>query len=65
MAIKTHPDKNPGDPEAHIQFLLITKAYECLKNEETLKNCQKSGNPEGNSSSFSVGIALHPSLLKP
>lgn len=34
-----HPDKNPGDPNAHKTFILINKAYSCLENEETRRNC--------------------------
>jgi len=26
LAIKFHPDRNPGDPEAEAQFILINKA---------------------------------------
>mgnify|MGYP003683170665 CR=1 FL=1 len=40
---------------------MISKAYECLTNEDAKENCLKYGNPEG-STSFNVGIAL-PSFL--
>ncbi|XP_065834380.1 dnaJ homolog subfamily C member 10-like [Oscarella lobularis] len=34
LALKTHPDKNPDDPEAHEKFLKLNRAYEVLKDEE-------------------------------
>lgn len=51
QARKFHPDKNPGDPNAHKQFILVNKAYQCLENEESRNNCLEKGNPEGNSGS--------------
>jgi len=30
LAIKMHPDKNPGDPEAENKFALLSEAYTCL-----------------------------------
>lgn len=34
LALMYHPDRNPGDPEANAKFIMISKAYECLTNEE-------------------------------
>ena len=34
MAIKYHPDKNPGDNEAENKFKKAAEAYEVLGNEE-------------------------------
>ncbi|HIP12675.1 MAG TPA: molecular chaperone DnaJ [Arcobacter sp.] len=34
MAMKYHPDKNPGDTEAEENFKLINEAYQVLSNEE-------------------------------
>ncbi len=33
LALKYHPDRNPGDPEAQAKFIMISKAYECLTDE--------------------------------
>ena len=42
---------------------MISKAYECLTDEEKKENCAKFGNPEG-STSINVGIALPSFLVK-
>lgn len=34
LALKFHPDKNPGDNEAHIQFLDVQEAYETLSDAQ-------------------------------
>lgn len=34
LALKTHPDKNPQDPEAVANFQKLQKAYEVLSNQE-------------------------------
>ena len=36
---------------------MISKAYECLTDEEAKEKCLKYGNPDG-ATSFNVGIAL-------
>ena len=35
LALKYHPDKNPGDKEAEAKFVEINKAYEVLSDPET------------------------------
>lgn len=34
-----HPDKNRNDPNAHKNFIILTKAYQCIKNEKSRKSC--------------------------
>jgi len=51
------------DPKAPAKFMLVTKAYECLTNEEVKENCMKYGNPDGQGS-FNIAIALPSALLK-
>ena len=34
LATKYHPDKNPGDQEAHDRFVEINRAYEVLSDED-------------------------------
>eukprot|EP00550_Attheya_septentrionalis_P004828 CAMPEP_0198298404 /NCGR_PEP_ID=MMETSP1449-20131203/40862_1 /TAXON_ID=420275 /ORGANISM="Attheya septentrionalis, Strain CCMP2084" /LENGTH=488 /DNA_ID=CAMNT_0043999663 /DNA_START=48 /DNA_END=1514 /DNA_ORIENTATION=+ len=45
-ARKSHPDKNPDDPNAAQTFQEIGQAYQILSNEETRKNYDKNGVPE-------------------
>ncbi len=35
LAIRFHPDKNPGDKEAEAKFKSINEAYDCLKDPQT------------------------------
>ncbi|EDO46652.1 predicted protein, partial [Nematostella vectensis] len=58
LSKKYHPDKETGDPR---KFMRIAKAYEALTNEESRKNWEEHGNPDGPGAT-SFGIAL-PSWL--
>lgn len=63
LAREWHPDKNPDDPEAAAKFILLTKAYQALSDEEGKRNFLKFGNPEG-PGALHVGIALPTFLIK-
>ncbi len=39
MAKIHHPDKNRNDPNAHKNFILISKAYSCIKDEKARSTC--------------------------
>ena len=57
LAVKYHPDKNLNNLQAKAKFMLITKAYESLTNEEAKKNFELYGNPDGpGSMRFSIGL---------
>ncbi|XP_004392429.1 PREDICTED: dnaJ homolog subfamily C member 10 isoform X2 [Odobenus rosmarus divergens] len=43
LALKLHPDKNPNNPNAHSDFLKISRAYEVLKDEDLRKKYDKYG----------------------
>lgn len=64
LALLYHPDRNQDNPEASAKFIMISKAYECLTDEEAKEKCLKYGNPDG-ASSFNVGIALPSLLVRP
>ena len=39
MAMKHHPDKNPGNPEAEAKFKEISRAFEILNDDAILPQC--------------------------
>ncbi|OWF49324.1 DnaJ-like subfamily C member 10 [Mizuhopecten yessoensis] len=43
LAVTKHPDKNLDDPDAHDQFLKITRAYEVLKDDDLRKKYDTHG----------------------
>ena len=43
LAIKYHPDKNPGDKEAEEKFKEAAEAYEILSNDEKRKRYDQFG----------------------
>jgi molecular chaperone DnaJ len=54
MAIKYHPDKNPGDSAAEDKFKEAAEAYEILSNGDKRRNYDRFGH-QGVSSGFSGG----------
>ncbi|MCQ2816945.1 MAG: DnaJ domain-containing protein, partial [archaeon] len=63
LALKYHPDKNPNNLQAKAKFILIAKAYDALTNEESRKNFEKWGNPDG-PGSMKVSVALPSFVLE-
>ncbi|KAI5969825.1 SCJ1 [Candida margitis] len=47
LTLKYHPDKNPGDEEAHEKFIEIAEAYEVLSDATKRKNYDTFGDPNG------------------
>ena len=61
LAIKYHPDKNPGDKEAEEKFKEATEAYDVLRTPEKRQRYDQYGHAglEGNTSGFSgFGVNL-------
>jgi translocation protein SEC63 len=57
LALKYHPDKNPNNLQAKAMFMLISKAYNSLTDEESKKNYELYGNPDGPTSMrLSIGL---------
>ncbi|KAK2195603.1 bifunctional DnaJ domain/Immunoglobulin E-set/Sec63 domain/Chaperone J-domain superfamily/C2 domain superfamily/Translocation protein Sec63 [Babesia duncani] len=57
LSLKFHPDRNPNDPEMAAHFILITKAYKALTNEQSRRNYERYGNPDG-PGMMKIGIGL-------
>lgn len=57
LSREKHPDKNPDNPAAKAEFILITKAYTILTDPVARDNFLKFGNPDGRGN-FHVSIAL-------
>lgn len=38
LALKTHPDKNPGDPDANKKFLQVSEAYKRISDPDSFKD---------------------------
>lgn len=51
LAIKYHPDKNPGDKEAQEKFKQITHAYQVLSDQQKRRNYDNFGDEQGRQSS--------------
>jgi translocation protein SEC63 len=62
LSLKWHPDKNPGNRLAEAKFMMVSKAYEALTNEQSRENWEKFGNPDGKQS-LEVSIGLPDFLL--
>lgn len=54
LSLLLHPDKETGDEKA---FMKLSKAYQALTDDESRKNWEKYGNPDG-PGAMSFGIAL-------
>ncbi|KAG2172482.1 hypothetical protein INT44_006655 [Umbelopsis vinacea] len=59
LSLVYHPDKAPKDQaeEYEAKFVEITKAYKVLTDEDTRKNYEEFGHPDGKQS-YTMGIAL-------
>ncbi len=47
LALKYHPDRNPGDKASEEKFKEINEAYSCLSDSQKRSNYDRFGTPEG------------------
>lgn len=52
LAVKYHPDKNPGDKHAEQMFKKVADAYAILSDEQKRSNYDQFGDPNGNPNPF-------------
>src|SRR4030066_1784348 len=52
LALKHHPDRNPGNKEAEEKFKEINGAYSCLSDPEKRDNYDRFGTAEGVGAGF-------------
>ena len=59
LALKYHPDRNPGDPEAEERFKEAAEAYEVLSDEQKRARYDRFGHAGmGNGGGFSGGMTM-------
>jgi molecular chaperone DnaJ len=56
LALKYHPDRNPGDKDSEDHFKKINDAYSCLGNSEKRTNYDRFGTAEGAGPGFATGF---------
>jgi molecular chaperone DnaJ len=55
LALKYHPDRNPGDKSAEERFKEVNEAYSCLSDPQKKANYDQFGTAEGMGEGFSAG----------
>lgn len=64
LALKTHPDKNPGNEEAHKKFLLISESYKRITDPDSFKDDEDEDGAEVSCAArFSVLTAARPYIF--
>lgn len=58
LALKYHPDKNPGDKEAEEKFKEAAEAYDVLSNEEKRKRYDQFGHAGMGAGGFGGGMSM-------
>ncbi len=63
LAMKFHPDKNPGDHTAEVKFKEISEAYDVLKDDQKRAAYDRFGHAAFEGGMGAAGRARHPSAI--
>jgi curved DNA-binding protein CbpA len=63
VALKCHPDRNPGDPEAHANFQRLGQAYQVLSDDQRRAAYDRDGKAESNGSAEEALQEVDPSVF--
>lgn len=59
-----HPDRNHNDPNAHKNFIILSKAYNCIRDHKSRQKCLYNKESQDEFQGYQVGIAFPAFILE-